>query len=434
MLASPKQPTIFDFGIYLLICICISIGTSTDVNSAEESSRQGKVILPIFQVIRFPNDPCAVSGGSKNGTCYTTEECSNKGGTNAGSCASGFGVCCTFTLNCGGSASENCTYFDSSTTVASGACKAKICRCSDNICQIRLDFSNFIISGPSTATTSIGKILGGDLVSVANGALVAEATQCLTDTFTITNQENLPVICGINSGYHVYFDASENCHDLNFQLGNVANGLTTVATRSWSIKVSQYSCDYENLAPSGCDQWHFGSDASNYIRTFNFQGGLGNGGRHLANQHQQICIRRETGMCRICYSVDARLTDIGITGKTGAPAAAASIAGTMCCGYGLDGAGGLLGGGDCIIIPGAEKTGATAVNESYCGSLMGLATAAAAAGANTDALSKTVCSKQYPFRVEFNSDLWEVTTGAADNMEAEGGNTGFKIRYFQTTC
>ena len=34
---------------------------------------------------------------------------------------------------------------------------------------------------------------------------MAEATQCLTDTFTITNQENLPVICGINSGYHVYF-------------------------------------------------------------------------------------------------------------------------------------------------------------------------------------------------------------------------------------
>ena len=42
---------------------------------------------------------------------------------------------------------------------------------------------------------------------------------------------------------------------------------------------------------SGCDQWHFGSDASNYIQTFNFQGGRGNGGKHLANQHQSICIR-----------------------------------------------------------------------------------------------------------------------------------------------
>ena len=53
------------------------------------------------------------------------------------------------TLNCGGSASENCTYFDSSTTVASGACKAKICRCSDDIwCVIKLiAFSSFMFGG-----------------------------------------------------------------------------------------------------------------------------------------------------------------------------------------------------------------------------------------------------------------------------------------------
>ena len=42
----------------------------------------------------FPNDPCFVDGGSKNGTCYTSEECENKGGSNSGSCAEGFGVCC----------------------------------------------------------------------------------------------------------------------------------------------------------------------------------------------------------------------------------------------------------------------------------------------------------------------------------------------------
>ena len=29
---------------------------------------------------------------------YFSEECSNKGGTNGGSCASGFGVCCTCKL------------------------------------------------------------------------------------------------------------------------------------------------------------------------------------------------------------------------------------------------------------------------------------------------------------------------------------------------
>ena len=49
--------------------------------------------------------------------------------------------------------------------------------------------------------------------------------------------------------FSVYFDASDNCNSLDFQLGNVAKGVSASATYSWSIKVNQYSCDYENLAP-----------------------------------------------------------------------------------------------------------------------------------------------------------------------------------------
>ena len=55
------------------------------------------------------------------------------------------------TMNCGGTSAENCTYFDSATTVVSGACKANICKVNTNICQIRLDFrwemSNFCQPG-----------------------------------------------------------------------------------------------------------------------------------------------------------------------------------------------------------------------------------------------------------------------------------------------
>lgn len=130
-----------------------------------------------------------------------------------------------------------------------------------------------MISGPSTSTQSVAKTLFGVASGTAGAAIVADTGKCLTDSFSITNQQNLPVICGVNSGYHVYFDASDDCHSLNFQLGNVATGIASIATRTWSIKVTQYSCDYENLAPNGCDQWHFGSDASNYVQTFNFQVG-----------------------------------------------------------------------------------------------------------------------------------------------------------------
>ena len=42
--------------------------------------------------MRFPNSVCA--GDTFNGTCYSAEECSNRGGSSSGTCANGYGVCC----------------------------------------------------------------------------------------------------------------------------------------------------------------------------------------------------------------------------------------------------------------------------------------------------------------------------------------------------
>ena len=51
----------------------------------------------------------------------------------------------------------------------------------------------------------------------------------------------------------------------------------------------------------GCLQWLYGTreDGSAYglIESFNYKNGW-----HLANQNQNICIRREAGFCSICYS------------------------------------------------------------------------------------------------------------------------------------
>merc|ERR1712156_1243345 len=114
-------------------------------------TREGK-LLPIFPIVRFPNDVCA--GATRNGTCYTAEECSTKGGSNDGSCASGFGVCCIFTLSCGGSASENSTHIvQASATAVSSPCTYTICRCSTNICRIRFDFTTFVLASSVFGTT-----------------------------------------------------------------------------------------------------------------------------------------------------------------------------------------------------------------------------------------------------------------------------------------
>jgi len=395
----------------MLVVVTFCLGflqvLSSNAVLAEEQSldRNGKV-LPIFQVVRFPNDACIISGGAKNGTCYTAEECSNKGGINGGTCASGFGVCCTFTLGCGSTSSENCTYFDSAGTPTAGACRATVCKCNSNICQFRLDFNQFTITGPSTVTTAVAPLLNGN--NDPNGAAsLAEATQCLTDIFTVSNQNTLPVICGINNGQHVYFDADNDCHDLDFQLGEFANGVTSIATRQWSIKVSQYSCDYTNLAPSGCDQYYYGPEAANRVQSFNYDGG-----KHLANQRQTICVRRELGNCRICWYTDAA-TDVQIakTANTG-------VADSKCCGYGTDGV--KMTGPDCIQIPGAILTTNVPAIVSQCGHKGLCTTAACVVG--------TVCSKTVPFQFTFNSDGYE---WSANEAMAANANTGFRVRYAQ---
>ena len=42
----------------------------------------------------------------------------------------------------------------------------------------------------------------------------------------------------------VYVDAGSGCQDLTFQLGATGQG-ATIAQRQWSIKITQYNCDYK---------------------------------------------------------------------------------------------------------------------------------------------------------------------------------------------
>ena len=99
-------------------------------------------------------------------------------------------------LSCGGTSSENCTYFQSDGNEI-GQCRIKICPCSDNICQLRLDFSTFVITGPESVTTTVN-------VNKIGGKTMFELGQCQTDIFSVTAPgNNAPgVICGTNSGEH----------------------------------------------------------------------------------------------------------------------------------------------------------------------------------------------------------------------------------------
>ncbi len=67
--------------------------------------------------------------------------------------------------------------------------------------QLRLDFTNFVITGPQTSSISVVKTTKGEVD--AAGVAQSLASQCLTDTFSVTSGGTTPpVICGTNTGEH----------------------------------------------------------------------------------------------------------------------------------------------------------------------------------------------------------------------------------------
>jgi len=406
----------------------------------------------VFQVVKFPNDVCA--GSTNNGTCYTSEECSSKGGKNEGSCASGFGICCTFTLSCGGSSSENNTYIvqASTTSFSTIPCAYTICPSTTNICRIRYDFTTFVL------TSQVQGFIGGDLDTALvasqlnNGDLIGD---CVDDQFSIQagNGGGSPIICGTNTGYHMIIDADRTgstCQIANFDIGG------TATARSWNIHVRQYACGQEDEAgPPGCLQYY--TQTSNSIQSFGWSATTVTARTtHLSSQKYDICIRRALGSCFICYTPKLLSAATACADNTkGDPQ-------TQQKSFGLSVShiAGMVTGKlsemcseDYLEIPGAQNAAGAAIaavpNDAdaanaptvsrVCGRVLGVA-----AGSLTcdTATLNTVCSRATPFRVGVNFDDNELDggTAAADKADVNeqaagpGGIVGFQLTYWQVSC
>jgi len=350
--------------------------------------REGK-LLNVFTIINFPNDPC--TSGSTSGVCYTATECSALGGTTSGSCASGFGVCCLFTGGCGATASVNNTYFASSSSDSS-PCTFTVCKCNDDICQLRLNFDTFQTSSPFTASPTSDGANPDPFVGHTKG-------QCLKSQFQVyTDGPSPPTICGTNTGYHMIVDAADNCNQLSFTW-------TSSETQSWNIQVMQIPCTAEWRPPEGCLQYFTG--ATGTIQSYNYAGKY-----HLASQKYSNCIRTEQGYCSIAYSAVITASDFSLSG-TGTT----SLVQAQACNT------------DYVLIDNAGAIDASTGNiagDRFCGAQLNTATAGA---------GSTVFSQVQPFIVSLVTDAQEadIPPGATGGpaVEARGG---INLAYAQTKC
>lgn len=266
----------------------------------------------LFNVVRFKNSACqATSSADLQGVCYTSEECSDKGGTEDGNCAASFGVCCVLRVStCPGVATQNGTYLENAgypTAVTGTAvtCAQTVTRCSPDICQVRLDFTDVSLTQPPAAT---GLCPATDAVTITPGATNALATQ------------RPPVLCGLLTGQHLYLDAGPPSVTT---VATISNQVATGAAQRWRIKVSQIECSSRNRAPNGCLQYFTGIRST--VTSFNFDGTTTHAtGGMLQTQDYNICFRTESGMCSITYSetplaapADAFLTNIAANNAAG---------------------------------------------------------------------------------------------------------------------
>ena len=65
-----------------------------------------------------------------------------------------------------------------------------------------MDFESFIITGPSSLTTSTGFIVGGVPTTAAGLKASHNLGQCATDVFTVSGNTGVPPLCSTLTGSH----------------------------------------------------------------------------------------------------------------------------------------------------------------------------------------------------------------------------------------
>jgi len=424
------------FGICCLLLVVQQCAAYTRNNETAEENNRTKKVLSIFNVVTFPNTPCGGTSGY-NGTCYTASECISKGGTASGNCASSFGVCCIFSLSCGGTTSENNTYaIISSYSISSDKdpCSYSVCKLNSDVCKLRIDFDTMVLEGPYATVTA-----------AADGPKVGD---CIYDTLTVTNPggPSPPVICGYNTGQHMFIPASSSCNTINIDIDTG----TTTTTRKWQIKVTQFQCGNQMAPEQDCLQYFTAQKGT--IATFNWDTSattVSTTQIHLSSQYYDICIRRQKTYCSMCLSPQispastAKVASSYGLGSSSDGTNSKSAAGSTCTGLTTQPAD--TGYGDYIEIanlqPSIGTAGTISTSNRLCGAIFD-------ANAIASTAQATACSFATPFKIGVHFDEGEslVDTKAAtpdlnkgenvvDLETNEGyGYSGFYMAYWMNSC
>jgi hypothetical protein len=262
---------------------CAIVLTAALASAAPEQPSRGAKAIALFNVVTFPNVECQSTKDTTNkGTCFSSTECSDKGGTAEGNCASGFGVCCIVrvTAEAGGDVKINNTIIENHNyptayTTASKTATYKVTPLSNDICFLRYDFIKMDLG--ITATTG----LCSDKFEVDIPSAVG------TDP---------SAICGLNDGQHMYSDVARSKEATSVK---IVTSTSTTYSRKWKIKISQIGCDCPVKPERGCSQYYTASCGT--VQSLNFAATT----QLMPHADLMICVRQNSGMCGTTWVEEA---------------------------------------------------------------------------------------------------------------------------------
>ena len=227
------------------------------------------------------------------------------------------------------------------------------------ICQIRLDFDEFILAPPFNGTCGHR-----------------------TDSFVISgvtnfNATGLPShgLCGDLTGQHMYIDV--NPEDLSKPLLLIVNTANEQSLeRKWSIRIQQIPCHSPFKAPSGCLQYFTGPEGT--VESLNFRGkkrsrppptlsssalaeGPYSNPNYFNEMNYGICVAQVQGKCGIKWTSDHFDFGGNLLGHSNVGISSDSNLGCSTLNkLGLD-------IGDFIAIPSGSENGQNFLQDHFCG-------------------------------------------------------------------
>jgi hypothetical protein len=285
-----------------------------------------------------------------------------------------------------------------------------------------------------------------------NHILAAEGPKlgdCFYDTLTVSNPggSSPPIICGYNTGQHIFVPASDACNTINIDI----DAGTTTTTRQWQIKTTQYECG--NMMSPELDCLQYFTATSGTVATFNWDttaSTVANSQVHLSNQYYDVCFRRARSQCSICFSPQVAESSTAASsyglGSSSDDAAAKNLVGSGCTGVTTQPAD--TGLGDYIEIPNLQPSigasGTVTITARLCGAIFNAKTG------NGETAPATACTFATPFKIGVHFDegesLVDTKVDSAARKKGENldsgdiatgdgyGYSGFWLAYWQNAC